>query len=80
MNSSKPLKYITVAFKSLGLISVLLGLVFFVIILVGGGSPEAPRATSVLALILGFFYLLFFWTIGEVIGLLVKIEANTRKE
>lgn len=80
MNSSKSLKYITVAFKSLGLISVLLGLVFFVIILVGGGSPEAPRATSVLALILGFFYLLFFWTIGEVIGLLVKIEANTRKE
>lgn len=80
MNSSKSLKYITVAFKSLGLISLLLGLVFFVIILVGGGSPDAPRATSILALILGFFYLLFFWTIGEVISLLIKIEANTRKE
>lgn len=80
MNSSKPLKYIPLSFKALALISALLGLVFFVIILVGGGSPEAPRATSVLALILGFFYLLFFWTIAEVIGLLIKIESNTRKE
>ena len=80
MNNSKPLMYIPLSFKALALISALLGLVFFVIILVGGGSPEAPRATSVLALILGFFYLLFFWTIAEVIGLLIKIEWNTRKE
>jgi hypothetical protein len=80
MNSSKPLKYIPLSFKTLGLISALLGLVFFIIILVGGGSPDAPRATSLLALILGFFYLLFFWTIAEVIGLLIKIESNTRKD
>lgn len=75
----KPLKYIPIAFKGLALISALLGLTFFVIILIGGGTPDAPRATSVLALILGTFYLLFFWTIAEVIGLLIKIEANTRK-
>jgi len=75
---SKPLKYIPVAFKALALISAALGLVFFVIILIGGGTPDAPRVTSVLALILGFFYLLFFWTIAEVIGLLIKIESNTR--
>ena len=80
MDSSKPLKYIPLAFKVLALISALLGLVFFIIILVGGGSPEAPKATSILALILGCFYLLFFWTIAEVIGLLIKIESNTRKE
>jgi hypothetical protein len=29
---------------------------------------------------MGFFYLLFFWTIAEVISLLVKIESNTRKD
>ena len=75
----KPLKYIPLAFKGLALISALLGLVFFVIILVGGGTPDAPRITSLLALILGSFYLLFFWTIAEVIGLLIKIEANTRR-
>lgn len=80
MNSSKILKYITFSFKGLALISLLLGMVFCVIILVGGGSPDAPRATAILAFILGGFYLLFFWTIAEVIGLLVRIEANTRKE
>lgn len=78
--SNKALKWIPFAFKILGSLSAILGLVFFVLILVGGGSPEAPRPTSILALILGFFYLLFFWTLGEVIGLLVKIEANTRKD
>jgi len=78
MNSEKPLKYIPLAFKLLGGISAVLGLVFFIIILVGGGTPDAPRATSILALILGFFYLLFFWTIAEVIGLLIRIETNTR--
>ncbi len=76
----KALKYIPWAFKSLALISAALGLVFFVIILIGGGTPDAPRVTSVLALILGFFYLLFFWTIAEVIGLLIKIESNTRRD
>ena len=80
MNNSAILKYIPWAFKGLGLLSAILGLVFFVVILVGGGGPDAPRATSLLALVLGFFYLLFFWTIGEVFGLVVKIEANTRKE
>lgn len=76
---NKPLKYIPLAFKALALISAALGLVFFVIILIGGGTPDAPRVTSILALILGFFYLLFFWTIAEVIGLLIKIESNTRR-
>ncbi|MBL8023867.1 MAG: hypothetical protein JNK54_06255 [Elusimicrobia bacterium] len=80
MNSSKPLKYIPLSFKALALISALLGLVFFIIILIGGGSTDAPRATSLLALILGAFYFLFFWTIAEVIGLLIKIESNTRKD
>ena len=77
---NKALKYIPWAFKALALISAALGLVFFVIILIGGGTAEAPRATSVLALILGFFYLLFFWTLAEVISLLIKIESNTRKD
>jgi len=53
---------------------------FFFIILIGGGTPEAPRATSVLALVLGFFYLVFFYTIAEVLALMMRIEQNTRKD
>ncbi|OGS00891.1 MAG: hypothetical protein A3G85_00210 [Elusimicrobia bacterium RIFCSPLOWO2_12_FULL_39_28] len=57
-----------------------MGLVFFVIILIGGGTPEAPRATSILALVLGFFYLVFFFLVSEVLRLLIAIESNTRKK
>ena len=67
-------------FKIFGFIAAILGVVFFFIILIGGGSPEAPRATSVLALVLGFFYLVFFYLISEVLRILVQIEMNTRKE
>jgi hypothetical protein len=67
-------------FKIFGWIAAALGVVFFFIILIGGGTPEAPRATSILALVLGFFYFVFFYTVSEVLGLLMRIEANTRKE
>lgn len=56
-----------------------LGIVFFLIILIGGGTPEAPRVTSLLALALGFFYFVFFYLISEVLRLLMQIEVNTRK-
>ncbi len=74
------LNKINLVFKVFAWIAAALGVVFFFIILIGGGTPEAPRATSVLALVLGFFYYVFFYTIAEVIGLLMRIESNTRKE
>lgn len=80
MDENKVAKKITLALKAFGLLAGVLGVVFFFIILVGGGSPEAPRITSVLALVLGAFYLVFFFLISEVLRLLVKIEQNTRKE
>jgi len=67
-------------FQVFAWISAALGLVFFFIILIGGGSPDAPRATSLLALALGFFYLVFFYLISEVLRLLMQIEINTRKK
>ncbi|MBI2119156.1 MAG: hypothetical protein HYT97_05970 [Elusimicrobia bacterium] len=67
-------------FQIFAWISAVLGLVFFVIILIGGGTPEAPRATSILALVLGFFYLVFFFLVSEVLRLLIAIESNTRKK
>ena len=65
-------------FQIFAWISAVLGLVFFFIILIGGGTPEAPRATSVLALALGFFYFVFFYFIAEILRLLMAIEANTK--
>ena len=67
-------------FQIFAWISAVLGLVFFLIILIGGGTPEAPRATSVLALVLGFFYLVFFYLVSEVLRLMIAIETNTRKK
>ena len=66
-------------FQIFAWIAAVLGLVFFFIILIGGGTPEAPRVTSVLALALGFFYFVFFMFIAEILRLLMNIESNTRK-
>jgi hypothetical protein len=74
------LNKITWVFKIFAGVAALLGIAFFFIIMIGGGTPEAPRATSFLALVLGFFYFVFFWTIAEVLGLLMRIEANTRND
>jgi hypothetical protein len=74
------LSKLTLIFKIFAWIAAALGVVFFFVILIGGGTADAPRATSILALVLGFFYLVFFYTIAEVLGLLVRIEQNTRKD
>jgi len=73
------LRKISMVLKAFAWIAAGLGVVFCVIILVGGGTPEAPRATSLLALLLGFFYLVFFYMISEVLNVVMDIEANTRK-
>jgi hypothetical protein len=73
------LRKISGVFKLFAWVSALLGVAFCVIILVGGGTPEAPRATSLLALLLGFFYLVFFYMIAEVLNVLMDIESNTRR-
>jgi Zn-dependent protease with chaperone function len=73
------LRKVALIFKVFAWIAATLGVVFCVIILVGGGTPEAPRATSLLALLLGFFYLVFFYMIAEVLRVLMDIEENTRK-
>jgi len=72
-------KKLKMTFMGFAGISALLGVIFFFIILIGGGTPEAPRITSVLALALGFFYFVFFMFISEILRLLMSIESNTRK-
>jgi hypothetical protein len=70
---------LSLIFKVFGWVAGALGVVFFFVILIGGGTPDAPRATSLLALVLGVFYLVFFYTVSEVVRLLANIEENTRK-
>ena len=77
-DTNKIAKKLKLVFQGFAWIAGALGIVFFLIILIGGGSPEAPRATSVLALGLGFFYFVFFFLISEVLRLLMAIEGNTR--
>ena len=79
MEENKIAGKLKLVFQIFAWISAVLGLVFFFIILIGGGTPEAPRATSVLALALGFFYFVFFYFIAEILRLLTAIEDNTRK-
>jgi len=66
-------------FKVLAFISGGLGILFFVIILIAGGTPETPRATSLLALALGVIYFILLYTVSEVLLLFSDIEENTRK-
>ena len=79
MEENKIGSKLKLVFQIFAWISAVLGLVFFFIILIGGGTAEAPRATSVLALALGFFYFVFFYFIAEILKLLMNIEMNTRK-
>jgi hypothetical protein len=71
-------RWLPLTFRVFAVIAALLGVAFFFVILIGGGTPEAPRATSILALILGFFYFVFFWTVAYVINLMEGILANTQ--
>lgn len=79
MDENKIAGKLKLVFQIFAWISAVLGIVFFFIILIGGGSPEAPRATSVLALALGFFYFVFFYFIAEILRILLAIESNTRR-
>ena len=79
MEENKIAGKLKLVFQIFAWISLVLGLVFFFIILIGGGTPEAPRATSVLAVALGFFYFVFFYFISEILRLLMAIESNTAK-
>lgn len=75
----KALGLLRKTFKILAFVAGGLGVLFFIIILAAGGTPETPRVTSLLALALGVIYFISFYTISEVLLLFSDIEENTRK-
>lgn len=66
-------------FKILAWASLVIGAIGAVGILVTGGTPETPRAVSLVILLVSAIYFVIFYTVGEVIKLLLTIEENTRK-
>lgn len=70
------LKVSSKVFKILAWTAAILGTLGFIIILVSGGTPEAPRFTSVLALAVGAIYFFIFYTASEIIKLLLDLAKS----
>lgn len=66
-------------FKVLAWISVAVGVISAVVIFVGGGTPEAPRFTGFIGLLLGVVYFFIFYTTSGVIALLLDIRSKLDK-
>ncbi|MDP6685882.1 MAG: hypothetical protein QGI05_02905 [Candidatus Omnitrophota bacterium] len=66
-------------FKVLAWISLAVGVVSALIIFIGGGTPEAPRSTGLVGLLLGAVYFFVSFTASEVIALLLDLRSKVDK-
>jgi len=66
-------------FKVLAWIAGAVGIVSSLIIFIGGGVSNAPRATGFVGLLLGLTYFFIFTVASEVIALLLDIRAKVDK-
>jgi hypothetical protein len=69
----------SMVFKVLSWISLAIGVVAAIVIFIGGGTPEAPRATGFIGLLLGVVYCFIFLVAAEVIALLLEIRSKVEK-
>lgn len=80
MNKSyKLLEVSSTVFKVLSWVSLVVGIVSAIVIFVGGGTPEAPRSTGFIGLLLGVVYFFIFLVTAEVITLLLEIRSKVEK-
>ena len=79
MNRYKFLNVGSVIFKVLAWAAVIVGVISAVVIFIGGGTPQAPRLTGFIGLLLGAIYFFIFYTASEVIRLLLDIVAKINK-
>jgi len=75
----KFLKISAVIFRVLAWVSVAVGVVSAIVIFIGGGTPEAPRSTGFIGLLLGIVYFFLFYTAAEVVVLLLDIRGRIDK-
>ncbi|MFH1858135.1 MAG: hypothetical protein ABH845_04460 [Candidatus Omnitrophota bacterium] len=65
-------------FDLLGWIALVVGTVVTLMVLLGGGRPEAPRIAGIAGIFLGGVYFLIFRTIACVVRLLLELESRIK--
>ena len=75
----KLLEVSTIIFKVLAWVSLAVGIVASIVIFVGGGTPEAPRVTGFIGILLGVVYFFMFLVTAEIIALLLDIKSKVEK-
>ena len=66
-------------FKVLAWVAGAVGIISALVIFIGGGAPDASRATGFIGLLLGLVYFFIFTVAAEVIALLLDIRAKLDK-
>ena len=75
----KVLENSSMVFKVLSWVSLAIGIIAAVVIFIGGGTPEAPRATGFIGILLGIVYFFIFLVTAEIITLLLEIRSKVEK-
>lgn len=75
----KFLKTAGIIFKVLSWVSLAVGIISGIVIFIGGGTPETPRLTGLLGILLGIVYFFLALTASEVITLLLDIHGKLEK-
>jgi len=75
----KVLEISSTVFKVLSWASLAIGIIAAVVIFIGGGTPEAPKATGFIGILLGIVYFFIFLVTAEVITLLLEIRSKVEK-
>jgi hypothetical protein len=75
----KVLEISSTIFKVLSWASLAIGVIAAVVIFIGGGTPEAPRATGFIGILLGVVYFFIFLVTAEIITLLLEIRSKVEK-
>ena len=77
--SYKFLQVSAAIFKVLAWLSLAIGTISAIVIFVGGGTPEMPRFTGFIGLLLGVAYFFMFLIASEVITVLLEIHSKVNK-
>lgn len=75
----KFLKISSIVFKVLAWVSIALGSISAIVIFIGGGTPDAPRSTGFVGILLGIVYFFISFTASQVIVLLLDIHSKLNK-
>lgn len=88
----KEYKFLRVArkiFKVLAWVVLALGIIVGIVVLITGattitpmapeGTPPTPKVAGLIFLIMGVFYFFIFYTISEMIGILLDIKTSCNK-